>query len=305
MKDYYKVLGLSKGCSREEIDRTYRELARRYHPDKNPDNEVEFSKKFKEIQEAYEKLKSMPLFSFKFEKNSVDDIFDNMFDRFLGGHLKNTYKVRIKISLDEAYNGCNKLVEYDEKTYCHKCEGTGGELWNKCSFCNGVGYYNHSSCRYCDAKGSIIKEICLDCKGNGFLIKDRKKINVKIPPGVQDETQIRIAEEFGDLFVVVNVQKNPKFTRDGLDLKCVLEVPYHTLILGGICKLNLFDKQIDVKIKPRTKTGSKIILKNAGMCSLRDAEIKGNLQIDIQLKIPEKMSKDYKKLLEKLKELEI
>jgi molecular chaperone DnaJ len=305
MKDYYKILGLSKGCSLEEIDKAYRNLASKYHPDKNPDNEIEFSKKFKEIQEAYEKLKSMPLFSFKFENNSVDDIFDNMLNKFFGNQKANNYsKIRVRVSLDEVYNGCEKIIEYNESSYCETCRGTGGESWAKCDICKGVGYVDHSICHICKGKGSVVIKECNECKGNGLVIKDRKKININIPPGIQDETQIRIAGEHGDLFVIVNVQKNSKFTREGLDLKCILEVPYDILILGGICKLDLFNKQIDVKIKPRTKTGSKIVFKEVGMPSLKDPNARGDLQMEVQLKMPEKISKDYKKLLEKLKTIE-
>lgn len=308
MKDYYKILGVKRNSSQEEINKAYRNLVLKYHPDKNHDKDT--ADKFKEIQESYEFLKSSkPVFSFN-TKNSVDDVFDNLFSRIFGNQKNNSSsKVRLKINLEESYRGCEKTVEIEKNKFCNKCSGTGGLSWDSCEKCKGKGFvYDddsiviQASCAYCDGKGNIISKKCDNCKGNGFFIDGKKNVLLNIPAGILDETQIRLSEEnFGDdLYVVVNVQKDIFFERKENDLICSLEVPYHVLVFGGDIDLSVFRERIKLKIKPRTKTGSKIFVKGLGFPSL-DQKSRGNLQVNIQLKLPDKMTKEHKELIEKLK----
>lgn len=314
MKDYHKILGLSKNATQEEIDKAYRSLVLKYHPDKSPDDLN--ADKFKEIQEAYEFLKSSKA-SFSFNnKNSVDDIFDNIFSKFFGDQKtkNNSSKVRLKINLEEAYKGCEKELEIDRHEFCKTCEGTGGLTWISCSRCKGKGfiYKNDSivtqaSCSFCDGKGNNIETKCKECKGNGFLIKDKRKIKVKIPPGIIDEAQIRLAGEGsggGDLYVIINIQKHFSLERQNNNLNSDFEVFYSSLVLGGEADFDLFGEKIKVKIKPRTKTGSKIIIKNLGMPYLENSNIRGDLELKIQLKLPDKLTKEYKDVICNLKSFE-
>jgi molecular chaperone DnaJ len=311
MKDYHKILGVNKNSTQEEIDKAYRSLVLKHHPDKNLGQTTD---KFKQIQEAYEFLKNSKASFFSFNnKNSVDDIFDNIFSKFFGDQKinNNSSKVRLKISLEEAYKGCEKEVEVDHHKFCEICEGTGGETWISCSKCNGKGfiYKNESivvqaACSFCDGKGNNIEKKCKDCNGNGFLVDEKKKIKVKIPSGIVDDTQIRLAGEGsggGDLYVVVNVQKHSTLERQKNNLCCDFEVPYSILVLGGFENFDLFDEKIKVKIKPGTKTGSKIIIRNLGMTHLENFNLRGNLELTIQLKLPNKLTKEYKESIEKLK----
>jgi molecular chaperone DnaJ len=311
MKDYYKILGLRTNSSQEEVDKAYRKLVLKYHPDRN-ENQQEFIDKFKEIQEAYEFLSKKSPISFK-TRNSVDDIFDNMFSKFFGDQKinNNSSKVRIKISLEEAYAGCEKEVEIDKHEFCNDCEGTGGSLWEPCAKCNGGFVYENrlprAACYFCEGRGSVVKEKCINCSGNGFIIKEKKSLLVKVPSGIQNDTQIRLAGEGsggGDLYVVVNIQKHNFFERHNDNLISDIFVPYHTLILGGNFSFNLFDEKIDIKIKPRTKTGSKIVLKNKGMPFLEDANSKGDLELTVQIYLPKEISQEHKDILDKLKKFD-
>lgn len=309
MKDYHRVLGVNKHSSLEEINKAYRNLVIKYHPDKNQDKKA--IEKFKEIQEAYENLKtSKPVFSFNV-KNSVDDVFDNVFSKIFGNQSsQKSSKVRLKISLEESYRGCEKNIEIEKNNFCEKCLGTGGLSWTPCEKCKGKGfiYKNESitiqsSCAYCNGKGNIIDEKCNNCMGNGFFISEKKIKTINIPAGISDETQIRLAgENFGDdLYVVVNVQKDEIFDRKDNNLICDVEVPYHVLVFGGNINFNIFKEQINIKIKPRTKTGSKIFVNGLGFPSLDDVKNRGQLQLNVQLKLPDQMTKDHKQLIEKLK----
>ncbi len=312
MKDYYKILCVSVDSGKEEIERAYRKLAFKYHPDRNINSKAA-TKKFLEVQEAYEYLKNKKT-SFAFKKNKVDDVFDNIFSKFFGDQKKenNSTKVRLKISLEECYKGCIKDVLIDEHSFCENCQGTGGIKWDHCDKCSGKGFVYEggivsiqSCCIFCEGKGSCIKEKCLDCKGNGFLVKSKKKVSVSVPKGIKDETQIRIPEaSFGeDLYVVVNVQKGD-FSRKDQDLISDLYVPYSKLILGGVVDFVLFDEKIEVKIKPKTQPGSTFLIKNKGLSFVENEKIKGNLIFNIKLNMPISVNKKYKDLLEKLSEFD-
>lgn len=308
MKDYHKILGVNKNSSLEEINKAYRNLVIKYHPDKNQDEQA--IEKFKEIQEAYENLKvSKPVFSFNI-KNSVDDVFDNVFSKVFGNQKDyKISKVRLKISLEESYRGCEKDIEIEKNNFCENCLGTGGSSWISCKKCNGKGfiYKNESitiqsSCSYCSGRGNIIDKKCNNCSGNGFFIGDKKNKTISIPAGISDGTQIRLSgENFGDdLYVVVNVQKDNLFDRKDDNLICDLEVPYHILVFGGNVNFLIFKESINIKIKPRTRTGSKIFINGLGFPSL-DSKNRGRLQLNINLKLPDKMTKEHKQLIEKLK----
>lgn len=316
MKDYYKILGVSNNASKEEIDNAYRSLAIKYHPDKNLENQEFFVSKFKEIQEAYEhliKTKYNVRFDFK-SKNSVDSIFDNMFSKFFGNQKNDCSKIRIKISLEEALTGCTKNILVERHSFCNSCQGTGGASWENCEKCFGKGFVYDSSekivfqsgCSYCLSKGSIIKEKCSDCKGQGFVNLEPKNVEVDIPPGIKESSQIRIENEGsggGDLYVIVNVDKHPRLKRDNQDLILDLEVFYSTLFFGGKVGFDFFGKNMEVSIKPRTKPDSKIIIKNKGLPFMENKNIKGDLILIVKLKFPN-ANKEYNKILKDLSNLE-
>lgn len=265
MKDYYSILGLNKNASQEEISKAYRELVVKYHPDKNPDNTKEATDKFKEIQEAFEVLsnssKKSSYDSFRsssfqgFKNRNAEDIFKAFSDFF----DKNQYegsKIRIKLSLEEIFKGCDKIIT----TY---------EL-------------------------ETAKE---------------KNVIVTVPPGIEDGTQIRIpnaGSDGKDLFIVVQIEKNENLKREGRHLFGEIDIPYSTLILGGSISYKLFDFDIDIKIRPLTKVGSRIKLKGQGMPILQNPQIRGDLFITVNLKMPKQEIKneEYKNMLQKILELE-
>jgi molecular chaperone DnaJ len=325
-KDPYKILGVDKNVSQDEILKAYRFLAQKYHPDKNPENPIESAQKFKELSAAFDLIgdeqsrrkydlfgfNTQPSFSFK-NRNSVDDFFDNIFSHFFGDQ-KNS-KTRIKISLFEAYFGCKKNIKSENHKFCESCKGTGSALWEPCSKCDNKGFIftnNGSlkiqvSCSNCGGKGSISVQKCKECQSRGYIVDYIKNVEVKIPPGIDDGCQIRLAGEAADgsdLFIVVNIEKDAKITREGKDLLSYVEIPYHVVVLGGNINYDLFGSKIDIKVKSNTKPGSRICLKGQGMPLFSNPNLRGDLFLDVRLKMPKTISKEYKDILIELSKIE-
>ena len=230
-RDYYEVLGVSKTATDAEIKKAYRSLAKKYHPDANPDNE-EAAAKFKEASEAYavlsdaEKRKQYDQFGhaafsnggggaggFDFSGMDFSDIFGGFGDIFgdiFGGSSRSRggrrngpmrgsdVQVNIRIPFEEAVTGCKKD--------CKTCNGTGakpGTSPQTCPKCNGSGQYvtqqrtmlgmmqSVTTCDQCNGTGKIIKEKCPDCGGKGYN-NVQKKIEVDIPAGIDDMQSIRV-----------------------------------------------------------------------------------------------------------------
>lgn len=326
-KDPYRVLGVGKDASQEEINKAYRLLATKFHPDKNPQNPSEAAEKFKEISAAFEILgneqrrrdydfysSGVPSFSFR-SRNSVDSVFDNIFSQVFGDQRHPASKVRVRVSLAEAYHGCDKTVPVEKHRSCGSCKGTGSSEWSRCSKCEGRGFVIASngpmrmqmSCAFCQGRGSVSVKKCGECKGKGHLIDSVRNVEIKIPPGVDEGNQVRLAGEGsdgGDLFIVVSVDKDESISRQGGFLIGRLEVPYSKLVLGGEEDFNLFGSSFKVKIAPRLNAGTRIRLKGQGMPSLRDSSVRGDLLLDVCLKMPGDMTKEHSKAIERLLKIE-
>ncbi|NBT57179.1 J domain-containing protein [bacterium] len=327
-KDPYQVLGVGKDASQEEITRAYRSLATKFHPDKNPQNPSEAAEKFKEISAAFEILgddkrrrdydfysSGVPSFSFR-SRNSVDNVFDNIFSQVFGDQRSpSASKVRMRVSLAEAYHGCEKTVPVEKHSSCDSCKGTGSSEWNRCAKCEGRGFVMASngpmkmqvSCSFCQGRGSMSVKKCGGCKGKGYLVDSVRSVEVKIPPGVDEGSHIRLAGEAGDggdLFVVVSVDKDDKIARKDGFLVGRIEVPYSTLVLGGEEDFSLFGSTLKVRISPRLNAGTRLRIKGQGMPSLHNPSVRGDLLLDVCLKMPGDLTKEHSKAIERLSKIE-
>lgn len=327
-KDPYKVLGVSPSASTEEIHKAFRMLAAKYHPDRNPDSQEEASIKFKEVSSAFEIIGdeerrrqydfyregSLPTFSFK-SRNPVDDIFNNMFSQFFGDQRPSGSRLRVKIALEEAYFGCSKKVDVERHDFCESCKGTGSSAWESCSKCFGKGFFlfsdgsmrARSTCVSCGGRGSLPRDKCSSCSGKGFVVSGSKEVEVKIPPGIEDGSQIRMAGEAdgnGDLFLHVQVERHEGLERRGHSLLGAVEVDYATMVLGGKVHFDIFGNRLEVKIPPRTRPGSRLKLKGRGMPVPQNPLIRGDLLLEFRLKIPENLSEEHEKALRNLMKIE-
>lgn len=329
-KDPYLVLGVDRKASQEEINKAFRSLAAKYHPDRNPENAQEASVKFKEVAAAYELVGDeskrkhydfyasgqFPGFSFR-SRNKVDDVFDNLFSQFFGNGRPHpsASRTRVRVSLAEAFAGCVKRVSSESHEPCKACSATGSSEWARCSGCNGSGFLFTSegpmriqtSCVHCSGRGSVSKQSCKSCNGRGHMIKSAKDVEVKIPPGVEDGTQIRLSGEGpdgSDLFVVVGVDKHSSIERQQRNLISSVDVPYSTLVLGGAVSFALFDSSISVKVAPGTRAGSRLRIKGQGMPAIQNPQTRGDLFLDLNLKMPVSLDGEYGRLVRKLAKLD-
>lgn len=226
-QDYYEVLGVSKSSSESEIKSAYRKLAKKYHPDLNPDNK-EAEQKFKEISEAYDVL-SDPTKKANYDRfghsafegvnnqgfRGFSDIFgtDDIFSFFTNRHHTNPNtsqrgsdkRYDIHITLDEAFTGVTKTITIHKFDKCSDCNGTGSADDSEpeiCSMCNGSGMIGQqqgifsvsTTCPKCHGKGKTIKTPCEHCSGQG--VKEvSKTLEINIPKGVNDGTRMRIPNE--------------------------------------------------------------------------------------------------------------
>lgn len=228
-KDYYEVLGVSRDVGDEELKKTYRKLALKYHPDKNQGNK-ESEEKFKEINEAYEvlsdpqKRKNYDLFGhtqgpegfggfggYEFS-GGFGDIFGDIFEDFLGGTARRRRAERgadlrynLEISFDDAAFGKETKIKIPKWVNCSVCNGTGAKSTSDiktCPTCKGAGqtrfqqgFFTVSrTCHHCLGEGKIITEKCTTCNGERRVHSERT-ISLKIPPGVETGTRLRLSGE--------------------------------------------------------------------------------------------------------------
>ena len=230
-KDFYEILGVQKNASDDEIKKSYRKLAMKYHPDRNKDDK-ESERKFKEVSAAYEILKDS-------EKRSAYDQyghdafrqggmgggqgfgdfgggFSDIFEEFFGGGFGgsstqrgpqrgNDLRYNMSVSLQEAYSGKKSQIRIPSYEGCDLCSATGSADKSgpsTCSTCGGQGKVRSTQgffsierpCPTCGGEGSSIKNPCLKCSGTG-QVKKQKTISVTIPAGVDTGTRIRISGE--------------------------------------------------------------------------------------------------------------
>ena len=232
-RDYYDVLGVSKGASDDELKKSYRRLAMKYHPDRNQGDE-EAEKKFKEAKEAYDVLSdsqkraAYDQFGHEAVSNAAGgagagaagagfgDIFDTVFGDIFGGaggggrggervYRGADLRYDMELSLEDAVSGSTIKIRVPKMVSCHTCNGSGakkGSTPADCPTCNGVGQVRmqqgffsvQQTCPQCRGQGKVIKDPCNTCGGQG-RIRDTKTISVKVPPGVDTGDRIRLSGE--------------------------------------------------------------------------------------------------------------
>ncbi|RME53394.1 molecular chaperone DnaJ [Candidatus Woesearchaeota archaeon] len=345
-KDYYNILGVDRGASKEEIKRAFKKLAKKYHPDINKEEGA--AERFKEINEAAsvlldeEKRRQYDQFgsdAFKhggfgagpdFSGFDFSDFgfegFQDIFESFFGGGRRrgSSYKERgrnirvdLDVTLEDVARGVERELVLRKNVACHDCNGEGGTSPRVCNVCRGEGFVHDTRrtpfglfqtttpCRACHGEGKAWKNICATCRGSG-VVSRKEHITVKIPAGIDSETQLRLAGKGdagprgappGDLFVAVHVQEHPYFKRRGQDI--VLEVPVNvtTAVLGGELTVPTLDGEAKLKIPQGTQPGTVLRMRGKGLPSLRGSG-KGDQLVVVDVEIPKHVTKKQRKLLE-------
>ncbi len=348
-RDYYEVLGVSKGASDSELKSAYRKLAKKYHPDTNP-GDKEAEAKFKEASEAYavlsdaDKRQQYDQFGhaafdggaggaggFDFSGMDMGDIFGDLFGDFFGGGRSRSrssngpmkgqnVRTSVRINFKEACFGVDKELDITLKEECASCHGSGAKAGTSpqtCSKCGGKGQVvftqqslfgvvrNVQSCPDCHGTGKIIKDRCPDCSGSGYISK-RKNISVTIPAGIDNGQCVRIREKGepgvngggrGDLLVEVIVGNDPIFRRQDRDIYSTVPITFTQAALGADIHVKTIDGEVIYTVKPGTQTDTRVRLRNKGVPSLRNKQVRGDHYVTLVVQVPTKLSSQQKELL--------
>ena len=266
-------------------------------------------------------------FDFNFE--DMGDIFGDIFGgMFGGGRSRNNngpqkganIRTSIRVTFEEAAFGCEKEIELTLKDECTTCHGSGAKAGTTpvtCSKCGGKGQVvytqqslfgmvrNVQPCPDCKGKGKIVKEKCPDCYGTGYK-SSRKKIQVTVPAGIDNGQSIRIrgkgepgvnGGERGDLLVEVVVSRHPVFERQDYTVYSESPISFAQAALGGDIRIKTIDGEVLFNIKPGTQTNTKIRLRNKGIPTLRNKQVRGDHIVTLIVQVPERMNAEQKEAL--------
>lgn len=347
-RDYYELLGVARTATADEIKKAYRQKARQYHPDVNQEGNAE--EMFKQLGEAYEilgddqKRAAYDRYGHAaFEGGAggpasggmgfdINDIFEGIFSNFAGGGGSrrraptkgSDLRYDLTISFEEAVFGVEKNIEVTRPESCHTCNGSGakpGTSPKRCSHCNGTGevrrvqqsiigsFVNVTSCSQCEGSGETIDSPCPTCSGRKFVQKSRQ-LSVKVPPGVDNETQIRLTGEGapstnggppGNLYVFLAVKPHPVFKRQGDNILLDLRINVAQATLGAEIDIPTLAGNEKFKIKPSTQPGELFYLRGKGVPHLRRSG-RGDQIVIVQVDIPKKLTEDQKYHFQKLGE---
>ncbi len=349
-KDFYETLGVSRSASADDIKRAYRALARKHHPDVS-ENKSEAEHRFKEINEAYEVLSDPQKraqydrygtvgngaggfgdfggFGPGFGATGFGDIFDIFFGERAGGQQTqrrggpargSDLRYDLEISLEEAFTGTTREIQFNHLAQCETCHGSGAApntLVVPCSQCGGSGvmrmvrqtplgqFVTQSTCTRCQGEGQVIQEPCPSCQGRGRHEVERK-LTVKVPAGVDDGSRIRISGNGeagirggppGDLYVYLSVAEHPIFKRDGLDTYVDVPVSFPQATLGAQIDVPSLEGELTLTVGGGTQSGTTFRMRGHGMPSVRGTN-RGDHFVTVHVVVPSKVNKRQRELLE-------
>jgi molecular chaperone DnaJ len=318
-KDYYKILGVRREATEQEIKQAYRRLARKHHPDVNP-GDKNAEAKFKEINEAHEVLSDKEkrqkydtygdqwqyadqlnkrggqpgqgqfwetggqTRGFKFEEGDIESMLGDLFSGFGSGRRRSRARENLDADLPV------------EVTLEESFQGTKRlinlEGQERCATCNGTGRIRNVPC-------SI-------CRGTG-VVPHMKRIEVQIPPGVTDGSRVRVAGKgrqaedgsTGDLYLVISVKPSSVYERKGDDLYVEVPVPLTVAVLGGEVQVPTPKGSLALKVPPETQNAVIFRLSGQGMPRLGDTK-RGDLLAKVKIVLPSKFTPEEKKFFEQL-----
>lgn len=348
-RDYYDVLGLKKGASEDDIKKAYRTLAKKYHPDVSKEENAEAKfKEVQEAYDTLNDSTKRAQYD-QFGHQSANGGFggqgfggfngqgfggfEDIFSQFFGGGGSNQRRqqskegedlqMRMTIDFMEAVLGVKKSVEVDITEDCGHCHGTGGESKKDvetCKKCSGQGYINvdqrtmfgtmrsQQPCPSCQGKGKTIKNKCHVCSGNG-RVKTKKKVEVKIPAGVDDDMTLRVpgygnggreGHESGDLYITFRVKPHKLFKREGNNIILELPITFAQAALGDKVEIPTIYGKVELTIPQGIQSGTVLKVKDKGTKDARSGKL-GDQLVVVIVETPKNLSAEEKKIFEQLK----
>ncbi len=342
-KDYYQILGVGRDASDDDIKKAYRQLALKFHPDRNPGNK-EAEERFKEASEAYEVLRDSQKrrlydqYGYEGLKDSgftgftdfsdifgaFGDIFEDLFGfrdfrtRRPGPAAGSDRRYDLEINFLDAAMGTEVTIEIPRTVNCRQCGGSGqrpGTQKITCPQCGGRGAVTQThgflristTCPRCRGAGEFIAEPCAACQGRG-RVQEKKKLAVKIPPGVDNDTHLIMNGEgeegllggpAGDLYIVIHVRPHELFRREGNDLILRLPISFTQAALGDRLTIPSLNGERELTIPPGTQPGEIIRLRGEGIPALKGYG-RGDLRVQVEVVIPRSLSDRQRELLKEL-----
>lgn len=352
-RDYYEVLGVPRTVNKEELKKQYRRLARQYHPDVNGEPDAaerfkEISEAYEVLSDddkrsAYDRFGHAGVgngggFSgFDQGFGGFADIFEEFFGSFGAGTTRRRrqgprrgpdLRYDLTITFEEAIFGAEREIEFRRPETCGTCSGSGAQPGTRpitCTTCNGSGevrrvqqsilgqFVNVATCSTCGGTGELIPNLCHECNGHKLVEKTVTK-KVKIPPGVDSDTQIRLSGEggagvnggpAGNLFVVLTVAPHEIFERRGDDIVLDLHVNVAQAALGDEVTVPSVDGDNSLQIPPGTQSGKVFRMRGLGVPKLDRSGRGGNIGrgdqlVIINVTIPKHLTDEQKRLFQEL-----
>src|SRR5215212_3141434 len=337
--DYYKVLGVDRKASQEDIKKAYRKLARKYHPDTNKDAGAE--DRFKQISEAYDVLGDPDKrkqydrggifagtnpFGGAADFGSFSDILSGIFSSG-GGRGTRTrpasergrdLETTVNLSFEQANDGAQVPVSVSTHSPCPTCRGTGAEPGTQpvvCPVCQGRGVESEGQglfsitrpCERCGGSGTVIEQPCHTCHGEGRM-RELKKYRVNIPAGVKDGSRIRLAGKgeaglrggpAGDLSVITHVSESPVFQRKGDHLEVEVPITVAEALGGADVEVPTLAGTKKLRVPPGTKHGTVQRLRGEGP-AIPGSNGKGDLRYRFVIDVPGKLSDEQRRAVHEL-----
>ena len=297
--DYYKTLGITKSATEAEIKKAYRKLARKYHPDLNP-NDSEAEKKFKEINEANEVL-SNPENRKKYDKYGKDWKHADEFEKAGYDPNQQHYSSQRQANPDFSNFSGDDFSESDFSDFFNSMYGSRRSSRNQAKF-RGADFNAELQLDLTSAYTTHKQNLTV----NG------KNIRITIPAGVENGQIIKIPGHGGpganggpngDLYITFVIANNSDFRREGNNLYADVDLDLYTAILGGEIMVNTLDGKVKIKVPPETQPGTKVKLKGKGFPLYKKENQFGDLYITYTIKIPTKLSEKEKELFKELSKI--
>jgi molecular chaperone DnaJ len=341
-RDYYEVLGVPRNASDQEIKSAYRKLALKHHPDRNP-GDAHAEERFKEAAEAYgvlgdpDKRRRYDTYGHAGVSGAAGSGFDptifadfsdilgdffgfgDAFGRRRGPRRGSDLRYNLDLTFEEAAFGTEANIRIPRAERCETCSGSGAAPGTEpvvCPNCRGAGQVTFQqgffsvarTCGQCRGAGRIVSKPCATCKGEGQRLVE-KTLQIKIPPGVDGGSQLRISGEgeagalggpHGDLYVVLRVAEHAFFKRDGTHLVCEIPVGVAQAALGATVEVpTLEGGKAKLTVPEGTQSGAVLKLKGQGVPAL-GGRGRGDLHVLVRVVVPKHLTSEQRKLFEQL-----
>lgn len=292
--DYYKILGVDKSASDKDVKNAYRKLARKYHPDLNP-NDAEANKKFQQLNEANEVLSDA-------EKRKKYDKY--------GENWQNGEAYEQQQRQQRSYGGGGgQSFDFDGF-------GSGDNFSDffQSMFGGGGGRGRQARYRGQDQNAELQLELhqIAETHKQTFSVNG-KNIRITIPAGVENGQTIKIAGHggaganggpAGDLFIKFNIMDDPRFKRQGSDLYSTAKIDLYTAVLGGEITVDTLTGKVKIKLKPETQNGTRVKLKGKGLPIYKKDTEHGDLYVTYDVQVPINLTEQQRQLFEELAKTE-